>query len=163
VLGKNGGGNTSRILCGIDWVTSTRTDSDPSNDIQVANMSPGQKGSDDGACGTLNKDPIHTAICAATGNGVLFVVAAGNSGVDLAQFVPGAYDEVLTVTSMTDWDRIPGGLGEPADAGSICANSFGSAFSDFPDDAGTIFSNYAANAADAAHTIVGRAQPKHCR
>lgn len=41
VLDKQGFGSTSQIVCGIDWVTATRTDTDPTNDIAVANMSLG--------------------------------------------------------------------------------------------------------------------------
>ena len=44
VLGAQGGGTWSQIICGIDWVTATRTDADPSNDIAVANMSLGGPG-----------------------------------------------------------------------------------------------------------------------
>ncbi len=39
VLNHKGYGTDGRILCGIDFVTSTRTDADPNNDIAVANMS----------------------------------------------------------------------------------------------------------------------------
>ena len=39
VLNQKGYGTTGRVICGIDFVTSTRRDSDPSNDIAVANMS----------------------------------------------------------------------------------------------------------------------------
>ena len=39
VLNDAGVGLTSDIVCGIDWVTSTRTDLDPNNNIAVANMS----------------------------------------------------------------------------------------------------------------------------
>ena len=49
VAGKNGHAR-SEIICGIDWV-ARRTDADPSNDIAVANMSIGGKGTDDGNCG----------------------------------------------------------------------------------------------------------------
>jgi subtilisin family serine protease len=150
VLSKNGAGSESRLLCGIDWVASTRSDADPNNDIQVANMSTGAKGSDDGACGMLNKDPIHTAVCNVTAKGVFVVAAAGNDGKDLATTTPAAYDEVLTVTSMNDWDRIPGGLGFPSDAGPFCAD-FDAI--QFPDDAGTLFSNFAVSPADANRTI----------
>jgi subtilisin len=62
VLNKNGGGTTSSILCGIDWVTGTRSDSNPANDVAIANMSLYAKGSDDGNCGSSNKDPDHFAI-----------------------------------------------------------------------------------------------------
>ena len=51
VLNKHGSGNDSDVLCGVDWVTATRTDANPTNDIAVANMSLGGPGSNDGNCG----------------------------------------------------------------------------------------------------------------
>jgi subtilisin len=47
--------------------------------------------------------------------GVTLVVAAGNSGRNLARPVPAAYNEVLTVTAAADFDGQPGG-----GAGSTC-------------------------------------------
>jgi subtilisin len=85
VLKKNGEGSISSIICGIDWATSTRLDSDPLNDIAVANMSLVAKGSDDNACGTQNRDALHLAICHSTAAGVTYVAAAGNAGTDLAE------------------------------------------------------------------------------
>ena len=38
VLDRNLAGNDTHIICGIDWVTATRTDADPTNDIAVANI-----------------------------------------------------------------------------------------------------------------------------
>ena len=63
VLTDAGAGLTSDIVCGIDWVTSTRSDLDPNNNIAVANMSLGGGGSDDGNCGNSNNDAEHRAIC----------------------------------------------------------------------------------------------------
>jgi subtilisin family serine protease len=140
VLGKNGHGTDSQILCGIDWVAATRTDGNPSNDIAVANMSLGGKGSDDGDCGHSNRDPMHTAICGATAAGVTFVVAAGNDAADLATHVPATYDEVLTASAISDTDGQPGGVGEPTCIGT-------------PDDTPASFSNFAVSAADQAHTV----------
>jgi subtilisin family serine protease len=111
VLDDNGGGELSEMLCGIDWVTSTRTDSDPDNDIDVANVSVGGPGSDDGNCGASNSDPLHVAICRSVNAGVTYVVAAGNASVDAAGFVPASFDEVISVSAMTDTDGSPGGLG----------------------------------------------------
>ena len=41
--------------------------------------------------------------------GVTYVVAAGNSNADFSGFVPAAYDEVLTVTAVADFNGQPGG------------------------------------------------------
>jgi subtilisin len=145
VLNDNGAGTASNMLCGIDWVTATRTDADPTNDIAVANMSIGGKAPapDDGQCGTTKKqDIVHQAICRSTAAGVTYVVAAGNDTSDIQGVFPAFYDEVLTVTAIGDTDGKPGGVG-PA---SPCIASQ-------PDDAAAGFSNFATLPADAAHTV----------
>jgi subtilisin len=140
VLTDAGVGLTSDIVCGIDWVTSTRTDGDPSNNIAVANMSLGGSGSDDGNCGRSNGDAEHLAICNSVSAGVTYVVAAGNDGVDYRSFTPAAYDEVLTVTAVADYNGRPGGGGA-----STCRTG--------TDDQYASFSNFATLAADQNHTI----------
>ena len=84
--------------------TSTRSDSDRTNYISVANMSLGAKGQDDGNCGKTKKDAVHLAICNSVAAGVVYVVSAMNSATDFQDTVPAAYDEVLTATAMTDTD-----------------------------------------------------------
>jgi subtilisin len=147
VLDAQGGGTWSQIICGIDWVTATRTDADPSNDIAVANMSLGGPGQPIAPCSTTT-DPLHRAICASTAAGVTFVVAAGNDGWDFdyasAPDTPAAYPEVLTVTAMGDSDGRSGGTGGAPGC------TYGEA-----DDRYASFSNFAATAAGRAHTIAG--------
>ena len=109
VLNNAGSGTTSSVVCGIDWVTQNAE----SKGIKVANMSLGGSGSDDGNCGNSNNDAMHKAICASVARGVTYVVAAGNSNADLATFVPAAYNEVLTVTAMADFNGQPGGGAAP--------------------------------------------------
>ncbi len=109
VLNDAGVGLTSDIVCGINWVTSTRTDLDPNNNIAVANMSLGGGGSDDGNCGNSNADAEHLAICNSVNAGVTYVVAAGNDGVNFASSTPASYNEVLTVTAIADYNGQPGG------------------------------------------------------
>jgi subtilisin len=144
VLDAHGSGTWASIICGLDWVVGTRTDGDPTNDIGVVNMSLGSIGLPVTACPTT--DPLHLAICTATDAGVVVVVAAGNDGWDfddpLAPTVPAAYPEVLTVTAMSDSDGRPGANGSPP-----------ACFSGQQDDAPATFSNFAATAAGAAHTI----------
>jgi len=140
VLNDAGVGLTSDIVCGIDWVTSTRTDIDPTNNIAVANMSLGGSGSDDGNCGRSNGDAEHLALCNSVSAGVTWVVAAGNDGVDYRSFTPAAYDEVLTVTAVADFNGQPGG-----GAASTCRSD--------TDDQYASFSNFATLAADQNHTI----------
>ena len=147
VLDASGSGTYSQIICGIDWVTSTRTDSDPSNDIAVANMSLGGPGAPVGSCATTT-DPMHRAICTSTAAGVTYVVAAGNDGWDFdyapSPDTPAVYPEVLTVSAMGDSDGRSGATG----GAPACAMSE-------RDDQAATFSNFAATSAAAAHTIAG--------
>jgi len=143
VLNKKLAGNISNLICGIDFVTSTRTDADPSNDVAVANMSIIGKGADDGNCGLSNRDALHTAICNSVAAGVTYVVAAGNASKDLASSTPATYSEVLTMTAMEDFDGLSGGTGSP-----VCG-----AVGD--DDSYASFSNFASLASDQSHTLAG--------
>jgi len=139
VLGSNGSGYLSWIICGINWVANNAA----SKKIKVANMSLGGSGADDGNCGNTNKDSMHKAICTAVSRGVTFVVAAGNDNKDFSTFTPAAYNEVLTVTAMADYDGLPGGQW----AGGTCSGS--------PDDTAATFSNFTSttNTVDLNHTI----------
>ena len=102
-------GNSSEalVLCGIDRVIALNTDADPSNDIDVANMSWGETRS----WGSCADDALHGAICAADAAGVVLVGGAGNDSGDAGQFVPAAFPEVISVSAMADFDGKPGGLG----------------------------------------------------
>jgi subtilisin len=147
VLDSEGSGTWSQIICGIDWVTSTRTDADPANDIAVANMSLGGAGAPVGSCATTT-DAMHRAICASTAAGVAYVVAAGNDGWDFdyapVPDVPAAYPQVLTVTAMSDSDGKGGALGPaPSCRGGEADDRYAS------------FSNFPATAAGLAHTVAG--------
>jgi subtilisin family serine protease len=146
VIDKKGTGHDSDIICGIDWVTSTRLDGDPSNDIAVANVSLEGAGSDDGDCGKTNHDPVHLAICNSTVAGITYVVAAGNDASDLANIFPAAYDEVLAVTAMADFDGTPGGAAAspPCQLGRLAGAV---------DDRVVSFSNFATLPSDRAHTV----------
>ena len=113
VLDEEGRGTTRELLCGVDWVTGTRLDNDPGNDIDVANLSLGGEGGDDGSCGQADGDLLHQAICRSVAAGVTYVVAAGNDSADAVHYTPAAYDEVITVSALADSDGRPGGLGGP--------------------------------------------------
>jgi subtilisin len=140
VLHANGSGTFAEVICGIDWVAANGPGT--RKNIRVANMSLSGGGTDDGNCGNTNADAMHQAICGAVARGVTFVVAASNSAVNFANSVPAAYDEVLTVTAMTDTDGVPGGTG-PAPA----------CFPGNTDDSYATFSNFAVTASDQTHTI----------
>ncbi len=110
VLDKTGSGSFASVICGIDWVTG-KVDT-----IEVANMSLGATvpGSDDGGCGWTGNNSaaaMHQAICESVDAGVFYAVSAGNDSKDFATDVPAAFNQVLTVTAMSDFDGEPGGEG----------------------------------------------------
>ncbi|MBA2480076.1 MAG: S8 family serine peptidase [Planctomycetes bacterium] len=98
VLNSQGSGWTADIISGINYVA------DPARGIEIANMSLG------GGV-PIGPDPMHDAILGAVANGVVFVVAAGNSSKEATTSVPAAYGEVLTVSAIADYDGLMGGLG----------------------------------------------------
>ncbi len=104
VLTDAGSGLNSDVICGIDYVAAN------ADEIEVANMSLGGAGEDTGSCGA-GGDAMHAAICSAVDAGITFVVAAGNDAVDASGFTPAAYDEVVTVSALADFDGAPGGAG----------------------------------------------------
>ena len=108
VLNAGGSGSFSSVACGIDFVTATRKDRDPNNDIGVANMSLTGVGTDDGNCGKSNQDVMHKAVCGSVAKGVVHVVAAGNNASDASGYAPAAYSEVITVSAIADLDGKPG-------------------------------------------------------
>ena len=137
VLDNRGSGRWSNVICGIDWVTANAG----SLHIKVANMSLGGGGSDDGNCGNTNGDALHKAVCSSVAAGVTYAVAAGNDNVDLSGFVPAAYNEVLAVTAVADFNGQPGG-----GAAATCRADV--------DDTAADFSNFAApGGPDEGHTI----------
>jgi subtilisin len=132
VLNNNGSGSWSDVVCGIDWVRANAG----TLGIKVASMSLGGSGSD----GSCSSDALHQAICNAAGT-VSFVVAAGNDNANFSASVPAAYDQVITVTAIADFDGLPGGTGA-----ATCRSDV--------DDTPADFSNYTTSgSADAGHTI----------
>lgn len=137
VLNSQGGGNFSDVICGIDWVTANAS----ALNIHVANMSLGGLG-DYSAC---SEEPLHEAICNSSAAGVVYTVAAGNSGWNWGTNppdVPAWFPEVLTVTAMSDSD------GRPGAAGGAPACRSGEV-----DDKRATFSNYSTAPADNAHAV----------
>ena len=87
VLNRNGSGTISGVNAGIDWVAANHT----AYNIEVANMSLGGSGF---------SQSMHDAIQAATDAGVTFVVAAGNSSANAANFSPAGFNNVVTVSAL---------------------------------------------------------------
>jgi subtilisin len=104
VLDAFGSGALSQVVCGVDFVTANAAT------IEVANMSLTGRGADPGS-GCKTGDALHDAICNSVRADVTYVVAAGNNFEDAANFIPAAYDEVITVSGLADSDGKPGGLG----------------------------------------------------
>ena len=138
VLGAKATGTLSQILCGINWVTANAA----KLNIRVANMSITGLGANDNACGDVNKDAEHKAICGSVAAGVTYVAAAGNSATNFANSVPAAYPEVLTATAMSDSDGLAGGKG----AAPTCKKGE-------KDDSYATYSNFAVAASEQSHAI----------
>ncbi len=99
VLNNQGGGDSASIICGLDWVIAHK------DSIDIVNMSfigTGPKT-------TCLDDALHAAVCNAVQAGVTVVVAAGNQVADAAKYFPANYDEVITVSALSDFDGRPGG------------------------------------------------------
>lgn len=112
VLDRNGSGSLSGVIAGVDWVTAR------AGTIEVANMS----------LGGGYSQAINDAVKRGTEAGIVFVVAAGNSNADSANYSPASEPTAITVSALADQDGSPGGLGS--------ATSYG------PDDSLASFSNY---------------------
>ena len=98
VLNKRGSGWSSWIIAGIDWVAAN------ADKIEVANMSLGGSGF---------SQAEYDAIQGAVNAGVAFAVAAGNEDDDARNYSPGGFDNVLSVSALTDFNGLPGGGAAP--------------------------------------------------
>ncbi len=132
VFNDQGVGSTATIAAGIDWVTSTITDGNPSNDIEVANMSVGCR------CeGAIVENAIsgykegEKEVLGMVDRGVVPVVAAGNETADASFFSPARNPDAITVAALADSDGKAGGLGSDKCEGW-----------EFSDDELAPFSNY---------------------
>lgn len=135
VLDHEGNGLWSWIVCGLDRVAGMADPSDPSLPrIEVANMSLAGGGWDDGNCGQRNIDILHEAVCRVIDAGVTITAAAGNEADNAAKLVPAAYDEVITVSAMADWNgQSAGSASPPAGCGNDGDDTFAS-FSNYGPD-----------------------------
>jgi subtilisin family serine protease len=96
VLDRRGRGWVSDIVNGIDWVTTQNTDGNANNDIQVANMSLGGRGT---------SSAMSIAISTATNSGCIFAVAAGNDSANAANYIPASYPFVICVSALDQNDN----------------------------------------------------------
>lgn len=121
----NGSGDTSNIICGLDWVLSN------AGTIDVVNMSISSAGVyPSSSCG--GNDALHNAVCSTYNAGVPMFGAAGNFGANADTRFPGVMDEIMAVGAITDSNGEPGGGG----AGLSCAGSSDA------DDSFAGYSNY---------------------
>lgn len=88
VLDAEGNGNFSDVIAGIEWCAK--------NGMQVANMSLGA---------SEGSEALHKAVIAAAKAGVAIIAAAGNDSGGKVSF-PGAYPEVITVSSSDKNDKL---------------------------------------------------------
>jgi subtilisin family serine protease len=96
VLNSTGSGTDSEVIAGVERATDPNQDGDPSDHADIVNMSLGGGGNED--------SPLVRAIETATGAGVLFVIASGNSGGFYAVSAPAIAPSALAVgaTDITD-------------------------------------------------------------
>jgi subtilisin len=119
VLNNRGSGSFADVICGVDWVTANAAT------IEVANMSLSGSGAEPAGSGCATGDAFHDAVCRSVAAGVTYAVAAGNQHVNAATRVPAAYDEVMTISALADFDGRPAGRGAPtcrADEDDTLAN-----------------------------------------
>ncbi|MGD9404976.1 MAG: S8 family peptidase, partial [Anaerolineae bacterium] len=96
VLTNYGTGTTEQVIAGVDWVA------EHAEQIEVANMSLG---------GTGESTAMDLAIAGAVAEGVTFVLAAGNRGMDVDNYHPAGQEDAITVSALADANGEPGGGG----------------------------------------------------
>jgi len=95
VLDKNGNGNTSNVLTGVDWLLKNKD----KYKIRLLNISVGMLKN----AGNKEKQELIDAVEAVWDAGIMVVTAAGNNGPkENTVTIPGISRKVLTVGSMDD-------------------------------------------------------------
>jgi subtilisin family serine protease len=103
---KEGNAKMSDAIAGINWVTIN------SSAIEVANMSFACETTEWGCARTALAEAIATSV----NNGVVWVAAAGQGGMGVANNIyhtrhyPALLSDVITVSAMADYDGLPGSL-----------------------------------------------------
>lgn len=111
VFDQNGKTTLDALVCGLRWTVENAAM------LDVVNLSASFAGWDDGECGPAPRHPIHAVICAGAAAGLTYVVSAGNGAEDAERSIPAAYEQVLTVSALADYDGRPGGRGSRGDLG----------------------------------------------
>lgn len=96
ILDKEGKGNTSKVLAGIQWIV----DNKDKYNIRIANLSIGSPGSN-------SLDPLVKAVNAAWDCGIVMTIAAGNNGPKNSSITsPGISKKAITVGSSDDSESV---------------------------------------------------------
>lgn len=99
VLNSGGSGTWSQVISGINYVTDPNGDGDTSDRVDVASMSLGGSGNPD--------DAVSLAVDNATATGIVFTIAAGNSGPSSSTIQsPGTARNAITVAASCKTSQI---------------------------------------------------------
>jgi subtilisin family serine protease len=98
VLGATGSGSDSDVLAGIERTVDPNGDGDTRDHVDVANLSLGGGGGPD--------DPLSIAVDNASALGVVFAIAAGNSGGGHTISSPGTSRSAITVCAVDRADAV---------------------------------------------------------
>ena len=135
VLGDDGTGQTSDIVCGLQWMIGQQLAPGGPRFI-AANMSiAGPQRHPNTECGVGTSDAYHQLMCQAMDAGIVFSVAAANDS-RVVNKRPAVFDEPITVAALADYDGRPGGNGRQK---SVCPW-----YSSDTDDTWANFSNWGA-------------------
>jgi hypothetical protein len=129
VLDANARGYMSWIICGLDFVARKRR-ADGGRFFDAASMSISGPLDSRGPCDST-RSPYQAATCRVVASGVPVVVAAGNKSRDARSYRPGAYENVITVSALADFDGRPGGEGRQADICPFYSSDVDDTFADF--------------------------------
>lgn len=111
VLDDDGNGAGAQIIAGVDYVVAH------ASEIEVANMS---------LTGTGTFQALDDAISNAVSAGITIVLAAGNDDTDVSNVFPAGHPDAITVSALTDYDGLPGGLAGGADDKFAGFSNYGS-------------------------------------
>ncbi|KAK9827452.1 hypothetical protein WJX74_003285 [Apatococcus lobatus] len=109
ILDFTGVGTVSSLICGLDYVVANNLAGIITMSFEAAPTPADALPCDNPSNPTT---AMHQAICNAVNAGVIITVAAGNEGDDVANHVPAAYPEIISVGSLADYDGLPGGLAQ---------------------------------------------------